>query len=204
MARKAIKARATSRKAVKAQSDYSLFKALAPRMMRDLMRDFSPLADFQAAGVVGNGVFTQIQEKNPTVPGSKGGYGFFQWTGMGSVAKPGRRPVFENLLKEMGLGPDSYDANYEMLKGELKTSEKATIPKLRTAKNLDEATLFFMIAFERPGNPHLEGRIEWSRMALAAYAAEEKKIAKDPPIVAKLAITRAPGSPRYRGNPAPR
>ena len=61
--------------AVKAQSDYSLFKALAPRMMRDLMRDFSPLADFQAAGVVGNGVFTQIQEKNPTVPGSKGGYG---------------------------------------------------------------------------------------------------------------------------------
>jgi hypothetical protein len=63
MARKAIKARATSRKAVKAQSDYSLFKALAPRMMRDLMRDFSPLADFQAAGVVGNGVFTQIQEK---------------------------------------------------------------------------------------------------------------------------------------------
>jgi hypothetical protein len=53
MARKGIKARATSRKAVKAQSDYSLFKALAPRMMRDLMRDFSPLADFQAAGAVG-------------------------------------------------------------------------------------------------------------------------------------------------------
>ena len=134
MARKGIKARATSRKAVKAQSDYSLFKALAPRMMRDLMRDFSPLADFQAAGAVGNGGgesggFTQIQEKNPTVPGSKGGYGFFQWTGMGSVAKPGRRRVFENLLKAMRLGPDSYDANYEMLKGELKTSEKATIPQ---------------------------------------------------------------------------
>jgi hypothetical protein len=47
-------------------------------MMRDLMRDFSPLADFQAAGAVGNGGgesggFTQIQELHPTVKGSKGG-----------------------------------------------------------------------------------------------------------------------------------
>src|SRR4051794_13289705 len=33
----------------------SLFKKLAPRMMRDLMRDFSPLSVVQAAGAVGNG-----------------------------------------------------------------------------------------------------------------------------------------------------
>jgi hypothetical protein len=39
------------KKAAKARIDTSLFKRLAPRMMRDLMRDFSPLADFQAAGV---------------------------------------------------------------------------------------------------------------------------------------------------------
>ena len=50
---------------------------------------------------------------------------------MGTTAKPGRRRVFENLLKEMGRKPDSYDANYEMLRRELKGPEKGTMPKLR-------------------------------------------------------------------------
>jgi hypothetical protein len=174
-----------ARKAKKRRPDYSLFKALAPRMMRDLMRDFTPLADFQAAGIVGNGGgesagFTQIQERHPTVPGSKGGLGFFQWTGMGTAAKPGRRRVFEALLKEMGRGPDSYDANYEMLRRELKGPERRTIPKLRTAKDIDEATRIFMASFERPGIPHYEGRVKWAKMALEAYQAEEKKIARLP------------------------
>ena len=177
MAKKAAKKKAP---------DTSLFKTLAPRMMRDLMRDFSPLADFQAAGAVGNGGgetsgFTQLQEINPTVKGSKGGLGFFQWTGM-KVKPAGRRRVFEALLKKMNAGPDNYDANYEMLKTELKGSEKATITALRKTKSIDEATKIFMVKFERPGDkPHYEGRVTWSKMALAAYQAEEKKIAKDPP-----------------------
>jgi hypothetical protein len=44
-----------ARKAIKSRSDHRLFKKLAPRMMRDLMRDFTSLAVFQAAGVVGSG-----------------------------------------------------------------------------------------------------------------------------------------------------
>jgi len=173
------------KKTAKSSIDTSLFKKLAPRMMRDLMRDFSPLADFQAAGAVGNGGgesggFTQIQELHPTVKGSKGGLGFFQWTGMGTAAKPGRRRAFEKLLKELDRNPDSYDANYEMLRRELKGPEKATIPNLRKAKDIDEATKIFMVYFERPGVPHYEGRVKWSKLALQAYQAEEKKIAKDP------------------------
>ena len=74
---------------------------------------------------------------------------------MGTAAKPGRRRVFEALLKEMGRGPDSYDANYEMLRRELKGPERRTIPRLRTAKNIDEATKIFMVSFERPGIPPL-------------------------------------------------
>ena len=58
----------------------------------------------------------------------------------GTTAKPGRRRVFENLLKEMGRKPDSYDANYEMLRRELKGPEKGTMPKLRATKTIDEAT----------------------------------------------------------------
>ena len=167
--------------------DTTLFTTLAPRMMRDLMRDFSPLADFQAAGIVGNGGgesggFTLIQELKPTVKGSKGGLGFFQWTGM-KIKPPGRRRVFEALLKTMGRGPDSYDANYEMLKTELKGSEKAAIPAVRKTKDIDEATKIFMLKFERPDPKTLnyKGRVTWAARALAAYQAEEKKIAKDPP-----------------------
>ena len=88
--------------------------------------------------------------------------------------------MFEALLKEMGRGPDSYDANYEMLRRELKGSERRTIPKLRAAKNIDEATKIFMESFERPGVPHYKGRVKWAKMALEAYQAEEKKIARLP------------------------
>lgn len=171
-----------SKKAAKSNIDTSLFKRLAPRMMRDLIRDFSPLADFQAAGAVGQWRWRKRRlHPNPGAapdePGSKGGLGFFQWTGMGAN---GRRRVLEKLLKEMNRNPDSYDANYEMLRRELKGTERATIPKLRKAKDIDEATKIFMVSFERPGIPHYEGRVTWSKMALQAYQAEEKKIAKDP------------------------
>jgi len=92
----------------------ALFKALAPRMMRDLMRDFSPLRDYQAAGIVGNGGgesggFTQLQELRPI--SGRGGYGYFQWTGP-------RRRVFERVLRELRKPVTSYDANYEMLRRE--------------------------------------------------------------------------------------
>jgi hypothetical protein len=174
-----------ARRPNRVRSDHSLFKTLGARMMRDLMRDFSPLADFQAAGIVGNGGgessgFTQVQELNPTVPGSRGGLGFFQWTGMGSVARPGRRRVFENLLRRMGRAANSYDANYEMLKGELRGSERATIPAMRRTRTIEEATRVFMEKFERPGIAHYEGRVRWSKMALNAYRSELTRIARDP------------------------
>jgi hypothetical protein len=67
-----------------------------------------------------------------------------------------------------------------MLRRELKGPERRTIPKLRTAKDIDEATKIFMVSFERPGIPHYEGRLKWAKMALEAYQAEEKKIARLP------------------------
>jgi hypothetical protein len=110
--------------------------------------------------------------------------------------------VFEKLLKEMDRTAESYDANYEMLRRELKGTEKATIPRLRKAKGVDEATKIFMVSFERPGIPHYEGRVIWSKMALAAYEAEEKKIAKDPPVVLAMTMRAAPA--RHRKKPTRR
>lgn len=162
----------------------SVFKALAPRMMRDLMRDFAPLADFQAAGVVGNGGgesggFTIAQEGGIRPP--KGGWGGFQWTGP-------RRRDYEAYITAHGGDMHSerdalnYDYMYGMLKQELLGPEKATILALRQTRDVSEATKMFMIKFERPGVPHYEGRVKWSQMALDAYKAEEGHIAKNPDI----------------------
>jgi hypothetical protein len=175
----------------KGSADNSRFKQLAPRMMRDLMRDFAPLAEFQAAGAVGNGGeesggFNKVQEEHPTVEGSKGGLGFFQWTGMGTVAKPKRRRIFEGLLKEMDRNADSYDANYEMLKTELKGAFRSTVTKLRSTQTIEAATESFMKTYEgpAPATAHLDVRLKFAKIALAAFQAEEEKIAKNPPSIA--------------------
>jgi hypothetical protein len=163
----------------------SRFEQIAPRMMRDLMRDFAPLADFQAAGAVGNGGgesrgFAIAQEGKPI--SGRGGWGGFQWTGP-------RRVAYEKFLREHGRNPADpvaaldYDMMYGMLKQELQGPERATIPALRQAKDIDEATKAFMVKFERPGIPNYKGRVSWSKRALAAYVAEQGKIAHDPVIV---------------------
>ena len=58
---------------------------IGPRLVADLARDFN-LTPAQAAGIAGNlahetGGFKHMQEIQPMIPGSRGGYGFAQWTG---------------------------------------------------------------------------------------------------------------------------
>lgn len=128
------------------------------RLKSDLMRDFG-LASHQAAGVVGNldhetGGFKFMQEIKPVVPGSRGGYGFAQWTGS-------RRRDFEAWAAARGLELSSYAANYGFLKHELtNTYEKRVIPKLRAARTVEEATRIFSETFLRPGIPHMASRID--------------------------------------------
>jgi hypothetical protein len=57
-----------------------------------------------------------------------------------------------------------------------------------------------MMTFERPGIPHFEDRVKWSKMALEAYQAEERRIAKDPPVVAALAMSEAPSPEKETGS----
>lgn len=152
----------------------TVFEPLAVRYMTDLIADFD-LPDFQAAGIVGNGGgesagFTKIQEQNPTA--GVGGLGHFQWTGRSSTNN--RRLVFERWLErnaDKGWTPFTYEANYSMLYRELTGTERASLAALRRTATLEEATEVFMDRFERPGEPHLAGRIEWARKALAAFKA---------------------------------
>jgi len=133
------------------------FQSTSAQLVKDLMRDFG-LTEFQAAGLVGNlayesGNFKQLQEKEPLIPGSKGGYGFAQWTGV-------RRDGFENWIKSQDsqIDPASYSANYGYLKHELSnvlpdslgSIGVNTISKLKDTNSLEEATSLVSNYYLRP------------------------------------------------------
>lgn len=143
---------------------------IGAQLMHDLQRDFG-LKRHQAAGVVGNldhesAGFKSLQEIKPLVAGSRGGWGYAQWTGP-------RRRQFEAWVSARGLDARSYAANYGFLKHELtQTEEKRVLRRLRAAKTVDEAARVFsgssqrgnsFDGFLRPGIPHLDSRIQRAR-----------------------------------------
>lgn len=145
-----------------------LFRQKSPGIMRMLMADFG-LDDIGAAAILGNlghesAGFKFLQELKPMVPGSKGGYGWAQWTGP-------RRKEFEAYCSRNSLDPASDKANYGFLFVELKGSEKAAIPAVKAADTLKDKVIAFEAAFERAGVKHYESRIEWAEKALDAYKA---------------------------------
>lgn len=145
-----------------------LFASKAPWIMTLLMRDFSLSLD-DAAAILGNlghecGGFTLMQEQKPIVKGSRGGYGWAQWTGP-------RRKAFEAYCARNRLAPDSDRANYGWLFVELSTSEKGAIPALKRAGTLGDKVKAFEQSFERAGVKHYASRNRWAARALDAYRA---------------------------------
>ena len=144
-----------------------LFRDIAPRYMRLAMKDFG-LTTFQAAGMFGNfghetGGFLHWQEIKPVVKGSRGGFGWAQWTGQ-------RRKEFEAYCARNWHDPKSHDTNYGFLYFELTGTEKRALSLLKRTTTLSGATLSFMRNFERPGAPHEESRLKWAGIALDALA----------------------------------
>jgi len=138
---------------------------IASRLMTDLVRDYG-LTKNQAAGVVGNlahesGGFNTLQEIKPMVAGSRGGYGYAQWTGP-------RRRNFEKYVKDNRLDPTSYEANYGFLKHEITNDpyERSQFMKVKKAKTANEAAKIVSNNYLRPGIPHMESRLSWTKKAL--------------------------------------
>jgi hypothetical protein len=138
--------------------------AIGQRLMGDLMRTYR-LTRAQAAGVVGNldhesAGFRQLQEMQPVVPGSRGGWGFAQWTGP-------RRRQMEAWAAQRNLSLSSYEANWGFLRHELSnTPEGRVLPRLRRATDVEQATRIFQDVFLRPGIPHTSSRIAKARRYL--------------------------------------
>ncbi len=144
----------------------TLFTDKAPGIMRLLMADFG-LSDEEAAAIVGNlghesGGFKFLQELKPMVPGSKGGWGWAQWTGP-------RRRSFEAYCARNNLDPASDKANYGWLFVELTTTEKKAIPAVKNAADLQSKVIAFEKAFERAGIKHYDSRLKYAKQALNAY-----------------------------------
>jgi len=113
----------------------------------------------QAAGFVGNldhetlG-FKFMQEIKPTVKGSKGGYGFAQWTGS-------RRKAFEDWAQKNNAPINSYEANFGYLIHEIRnTSEGRFMKNLEETTTAKEAARVVSELYLRPGKPDLKSRFD--------------------------------------------
>jgi hypothetical protein len=147
---------------------YERWNKWAPRYIADLMTDFG-LNDFQAAAFPGNfaaesAYFNSLQEKDPTVAGSKGGFGHAQWTGP-------RRTTFEAWLKRSGHDVDSYEGNYTMVFRELKSAyyDRVVLEPLKKAKNLEEAVKIVGKYYEAPAVLNMAPRLKGAQEALDLY-----------------------------------
>lgn len=171
---------------------------IAARLLSDLKRDFG-LTDAQAAGVVGNlmyesGGFNSLQEIQPTVPGSRGGYGYAQWTGP-------RRNAFESYAKSNNLDPSSYEANYGFLKHEIETDpyERRQFNTVKKAKTAEEAARIVSDNFLRPGIPNVP-----ARQQLAAQAMGYSNMPIPPAEIPNVVASRMDVTPQTRDVPLPR
>lgn len=135
-----------------------------PRFMTDLGLD-----KLKVSGIFGNlavesAQFTALQEYKPVVAGSRGGWGWAQWTGS-------RRRAFEAWAAEKGFKLDSPEAFYGYMLVELRGSEVGALTALRATTTLDRATEVFMLKYERPGVPHLDKRKAYALEALRVLEA---------------------------------
>jgi hypothetical protein len=142
------------------------FQAKAPLIMRRLMRAFA-LDKIDAAAIMGNlghesnGLST-LQEVRPTVAGSRGGYGWAQWTGP-------RRKAFEAWCRANKLAPSSDAANLGFLIFELSTEYRSAVSAVRSAVTLEDKVRAFEAVYERAGIKHYSSREHWARLALEAF-----------------------------------
>ncbi len=131
--------------------------AIEANLARDLKRTFG-FTDTQAAGIIGNlahesGGFRHFQEINPLIPGSRGGYGYAQWTGP-------RRRAFEAFAKDMGDHRTSYAANWGFLRHELQTNHSYAVGAVKDTETVEGAVLAFERTFLRAGIKHWGSRIQ--------------------------------------------
>lgn len=140
------------------------WEQLAPQAITRLSQDLS-ISPQVAAGIVGqlgyeSAGLKSINEINPVVPGSRGGYGWAQWTGP-------RRRQFESWAKENNMDISDPEANYQFLIYELtQTPEKRVLKDLQGVEDPIKAGQIFTQKFLRPGVVAQDKRDSWTKKAI--------------------------------------
>ena len=111
-----------------------------------------------------SGLNPGINERNPIVPGSRGGFGLAQWTGP-------RRRELEAYAKKRGASPDNMDVQLDFLAEELMGSEVDAARNIFSAGTTGEAAQAIVNDFLRPAEAHRSRRS-------ASYAGLDDQISK--------------------------
>lgn len=99
-----------------------------------------------------SGLNPGINEQNPTVPGSRGGYGLYQLTGP-------RRVAYEQFAKAKGVPYSDVDTQLDFLVSELKGPEAAAAEKIFSAPDSGTAAAAIAANFLRPNAKSLSERV---------------------------------------------
>lgn len=98
-----------------------------------------------------SGLNPGINEHNPIVPGSRGGYGLAQWTGP-------RRKQLEAFAQQQGKPVSDMDVQLDFLMTELQGSEKRAAQSIFGAKDTGSAAVAIVNDFLRPAEEHRASR----------------------------------------------
>jgi hypothetical protein len=142
------------------------WEQLAPQTVQRLSNDLN-ISPQVATGIVGqlgyeSAGLQSINEMKPTVPGSRGGYGWAQWTGP-------RRRQFESWAQQNKMDVADPEANYQFLVYELtQTPEKGVLNKLQGVQDPVQAGKIFTDSYLRPGVPAYDKRASWVEKTINA------------------------------------
>lgn len=99
-----------------------------------------------------SGLNPGINEAQPLVPGSRGGYGLYQLTGP-------RRVAYEQYAQQLGVDPSNVDAQLDFLMSELQGPEAAAAQSILSAPDAGSAAAAIATNFLRPSKQHLDRRV---------------------------------------------
>lgn len=99
-----------------------------------------------------SGLDPAINERQPLVPGSRGGFGLAQWTGP-------RRRQLEEFARERGASPADPGVQFDFLAWELQNTESAAAPNIFNADTVEGARAAIITDFLRPAAVNQDRRL---------------------------------------------
>lgn len=127
-----------------------------------------------------SGLNPGVNEAEPLVPGSRGGYGLYQLTGP-------RRTAYEAYAAQQGVDPSNIDAQLDFMMSELAGPEANAYQAIMAAPDAGSAAAAIVNDFLRPAEEHRARRA-------AAYAggATPIQVAQGPDMAALLGLASDP------------